>query len=121
MSARRLTILGGSSPSTIALLMLLPVAGARLASLSGRTADSPRGVAGVGRRIMSGAGGSVRWTADLADALDGANFVVHQIRYGGLAGRANDESLAAAIGLPADETLGPSGLQSAIRMAPELL
>jgi 6-phospho-beta-glucosidase len=52
------------------------------------------------------------------DALAGADVVVNQIRFGGLAGRRGDERLAADLRVPADETLGPAGLAAAIRIAP---
>ncbi len=59
-------------------------------------------------------------TTSLAEALDGADLVVHQIRYGDLAGRAADERFAAELGAAADETLGPGALRSALRPAPAL-
>lgn len=59
-------------------------------------------------------------TADPAQALDGADIVLVQPRVGGFPGRAEDEDLAAAVGAPADEGLGPGGLRSALRSAPVL-
>ena len=44
--------------------------------------------------------------------------VLHQIRYGDFAGRSADESVAEALGVPADETLGPAGLAAAVRITP---
>jgi 6-phospho-beta-glucosidase len=115
-----LTILGGSTPFTVSLLDLLPDAGRWDVTLHGRDAEALRLIAGFGRSRLQPQGGTVRWTTDLDDALAGADVVLHQIRYGGLAGRAGDELLAESLGVAGDETLGPSGLRSAIRMAPAL-
>ncbi|CAH2787133.1 MAG: hypothetical protein CBARDCOR_4197 [uncultured Caballeronia sp.] len=55
---------------------------------------------------------------DLDTALSEADIVLHQPRYGGAASRAKGEQLATRLDLPADETLGPSGLLTAIEIAP---
>jgi 6-phospho-beta-glucosidase len=115
-----LAILGGSTPFTVSLLDLLPDAGRWDVTLHGRDAEALRLIAGFGRSRLQSQGGTVRWTTDLDDALAGADVVLHQIRYGDLAGRAGDELLAESLGVAGDETLGPSGLRSAIRMAPAL-
>ncbi len=115
-----LAILGGSTPFTVSLLDLLPEAGRWDVTLHGRDAEALRLIAGFGRSRLQPQGGTVRWTTDLDDALAGADVVLHQIRYGDLAGRAGDELLAESLGVAGDETLGPSGLRSAIRMAPAL-
>jgi 6-phospho-beta-glucosidase len=65
-------------------------------------------------------GWEVEASTDLVEALSGARYVVHQIRYGGLEGRAEDELLASGFGAAVDETLGPGALNSALRMAPQL-
>jgi 6-phospho-beta-glucosidase len=121
VTGSRLTVLGGSSPFTVALLNLLPQTGVWQVTLCGRNAENLEIVGAFGRGVMAQCGGTVHWTTNPAAALDGADIVLHQIRYGGLTGRANDECLASALGLSADETLGPSGLQSAIRMKRPLI
>jgi 6-phospho-beta-glucosidase len=115
-----LAILGGSTPFTVSLLDLLPDAGRWDVTLHGRDADALSLIAGFGHSRLQPQGGTVRWTTDLDDALVGADVVLHQIRYGDLVGRAGDERLAESLGVAGDETLGPSGLRSAIRMAPAL-
>jgi 6-phospho-beta-glucosidase len=115
-----LAILGGSTPFTVSLLDLLPNAGRWDVTLHGRDAEALRLIAGFGHCRLQPQGGTVRWTTDLDDALAGADVVLHQIRYGDLVGRAGDELLAESLGVAGDETLGPSGLRSAIRMAPAL-
>jgi 6-phospho-beta-glucosidase len=59
-------------------------------------------------------------STELHVALIGAHYILHQIRYGGLEGRVEDEQLASEFGTVADETLGPGALNAALRMAPYL-
>jgi 6-phospho-beta-glucosidase len=60
-------------------------------------------------------GWQVRFTTDLTAALRDSRIVVHQIRYGGLEGREEDEHIALECGAPPDETLGPGALHSILR------
>lgn len=55
-----------------------------------------------------------------ASGLDGANFVLCQIRPGGMAGREQDERFALAEGIPGDEGLGPGGFANFLRSYPVL-
>ena len=117
----RLTVLGGSSPYTLALVdALADVAGPPPLGevvLHGRNEGHLRAVARYARtRLVA----HVRATTDVEDALDGATLVLHQVRYGGMEGRRDDEQLAEACGLAADETLGPAALRCALRIAPGL-
>ncbi|MEJ7648375.1 MAG: hypothetical protein WKF57_04890 [Nakamurella sp.] len=59
-------------------------------------------------------------TADSGRALEGADVILVQPRVGGLSARAADEDLAAEVGAPADEGLGPGGLRAALRLTPVL-
>lgn len=59
-------------------------------------------------------------TDNVGLALEGADCVLVQPRVGGLDARAADEELAASVGAPADEGLGPGGLRAALRTAPVL-
>jgi 6-phospho-beta-glucosidase len=65
-------------------------------------------------------GWSVSSTTDLVEALADSVIVLHQIRYGGLAGRAADEQLSMTADLPPDETIGPGALLSVFRQLPDL-
>jgi 6-phospho-beta-glucosidase len=56
----------------------------------------------------------------LACALDRADVVVIQVRYGGLEGREFDESFPCEFGACGDEGLGPGGLSAAWRAWPHL-
>jgi 6-phospho-beta-glucosidase len=73
-----------------------------------------------GKVRLTKAGWHIKTATSAAEALDGASVVLHQVRYGGLAGRELGERLASKVGLPADETLGPAALQTALQMAPHL-
>src|SRR5262245_27328242 len=120
----RLTVLGGSSPSTLALIDALAAVGgpSSLAevTLHGRDADHLDAVERYARARLAGLGPRLRSTVRLEEALEGATLLLHQIRYGDLQGRADDEAFAEAFGVGADETLGPSALRCALRIAPAL-
>ena len=63
----------------------------------------------------------VRSTLDLDDALEGADFVVTQVRVGGQAARLEDERLGLRHGVIGQETTGPGGMAKALRTIPVLL
>lgn len=119
-----LAVLGGSSPFTAALADAIAARGDAIAPqalvLAGRDPNRLEAVARYVRHRLSGPGRSVDWTTEARAALRGARLVVHQVRYGGTAGRQADEDLALACGLMPDETLGPAALQSALRIVPML-
>jgi 6-phospho-beta-glucosidase len=80
----------------------------------------------VGRlaaRILArqGWGGEVTVTTDRDRALDGAEFVVAQIRVGGQAARLVDETLPLRFGCIGQETTGPGGFAKALRTVPVVL
>jgi 6-phospho-beta-glucosidase len=118
----KFAILGGSSPFTVALVDALAAAHPAVPTgnicLFGRSLDNLDCVGRYATRHLAPLGWRVFTSTELAEALDGADVVLHQIRYGGMAGRARDEAFAVSHGIPADETLGPAGLISAFRTAP---
>jgi 6-phospho-beta-glucosidase len=59
-------------------------------------------------------------TTDLAEALDGADFVLTAIRAGGFEGRHLDEAIPLAHGVLGQETVGPGGFALAARNVPAL-
>jgi 6-phospho-beta-glucosidase len=80
----------------------------------------------VGRfcqRLAARRGGAVRVTLheEAGPALDGASFVVTQIRVGGQEARARDERLGRRHGLVGQETTGVGGFAKAMRTIPPLL
>jgi len=60
-------------------------------------------------------------TTDRAAALDGAAFVISQIRVGGMAARIRDEKIPLAHGVVGQETTGPGGTLKAWRTIPAVL
>lgn len=120
---RRLTILGGSTPFTAALVDALAIESGLPAysmKLYGRNKKNLSIVNRYAALHLAPLGWEVHCTTDISEALNGCHIVVHQIRYGDMAGRARDEALSLSAGLPPDETLGPGALMSALRQARHL-
>lgn len=65
--------------------------------------------------------GKLTLTADRDQALDGANFVVIQLRVGGQQARLLDETLPLEFGCIGQETTGPGGFAKALRTVPVVL
>jgi 6-phospho-beta-glucosidase len=80
-------------------------------------------VGGFVKRMVATAGNPfrVQLTTDLATALKGADFVVAQIRVGGMAARRGDEYLGRRWGLVGQETTGIGGMACALRTIPVML
>lgn len=80
-------------------------------------------VGGFARRMAAAAGGTFRvnLTTDLGDALEGADFVITQIRVGGMAARLRDEHLGRRWNLVGQETTGIGGMACALRTVPAVL
>ena len=80
-------------------------------------------VGGLAGRILRRHG----WTGDLVTtddrhrAVDGADFVIIQLRVGGQAARHTDETLPVGFGCLGQETTGPGGLAKALRTVPLVL
>lgn len=80
-------------------------------------------VGGLSERILRQRGwaGSFAATADPHRALEGADFVVVQLRIGGQAARHVDETLPVGYGCLGQETTGAGGLAKALRTVPIVL
>jgi 6-phospho-beta-glucosidase len=80
-------------------------------------------VGGLSERILRarGWGGTFSTTADRHAALEGADFVVVQLRIGGQAARHVDETLPVGYGCLGQETTGAGGLAKALRTVPVVL
>jgi 6-phospho-beta-glucosidase len=63
----------------------------------------------------------LRLTRDRAEALDGAAFVIVQLRVGGQAARRVDETLPLQFGCIGQETVGAGGFAKALRTVPVVL
>jgi 6-phospho-beta-glucosidase len=86
-------------------------------------ADRREVVGGLAQRMLDrqGYGGRLTLTGDLDAALDGADFVLVQIRVGGQAARLRDETIPVACGCIGQETTGAGGLAKALRTVPVVL
>jgi 6-phospho-beta-glucosidase len=84
------------------------------------SAERAQMMAALGQAVVRREGGSlrVRETASIADAIEGADFVLSSIRVGGIGARAHDEQVAIEHGYPGQETTGPAGMAMALRTVP---
>ena len=75
------------------------------------------------RRMVEARGGPFRveLTTDRHAALEGANYVITQLRVGGMAARREDEYLGQRHGLIGQETTGVGGMANALRTIPVVL
>jgi 6-phospho-beta-glucosidase len=80
-------------------------------------------VGGLAGRMLDGQGyeGRLTLTGELERALDGADFVLVQIRVGGQEARLRDETIPVACGCIGQETTGAGGLAKALRTVPVVL
>ena len=80
-------------------------------------------VGALAERMMWRAGwaGALRSTSDRDEALEGADFVIVQLRVGGQAARYTDETIPLRFGCIGQETTGPGGFAKALRTVPVVL
>ncbi len=60
-------------------------------------------------------------TLDSTEAIEGAAFILNQIREGGLKARLFDETFPRKYGIPGEETVGPGGFSNTLRGIPVVL
>ena len=80
-------------------------------------------VGALAERMVRAAGwsGAVRLTDQVTEALEGANFVIVQLRVGGNQARLLDETIPLRFGCIGQETTGPGGFAKALRTVPVVL
>ena len=80
-------------------------------------------VGGVAGRMLerAGYGGRLHLSADAEEAIDGASFVIVQLRVGGQAARLLDETIPPRFGCVGQETTGPGGFAKGLRTIPVVL
>jgi 6-phospho-beta-glucosidase len=80
-------------------------------------------VGGLAQRMLARQGyeGRLETTGELERAVDGADFVLVQIRVGGQEARLRDETVPLACGCIGQETTGAGGLAKAFRTVPVML
>ncbi len=123
----KLAVIGAGSTYTPELVSGLMRERARLdvTELVLHDIDGPRleVVGGLALRMLERQGyrGALALTEDLDAALDGAGFVLVQLRVGGQAARLQDETIPARCGCVGQETTGAGGLAKAMRTVPVVL
>jgi 6-phospho-beta-glucosidase len=119
----KVAVVGGGStytPELVSGLSRLDVSDFVLQDID---AERREVVGGLARRILErqGYAGALEVTDDLDRAVDGADFVLIQIRVGGQAARLADETFPLPCGCIGQETTGAGGLAKALRTVPVAL
>jgi 6-phospho-beta-glucosidase len=119
----KLTVIGAGStytPELVSHLSELDVDEVALHDIDGERLEV---VGGLAERMLGRAGyeGALLQTSDLDAAIDGASFVLVQIRVGGQAARLQDETIPLRCGCIGQETTGAGGFAKAMRTVPVVL
>ncbi|HSP71562.1 MAG TPA: hypothetical protein VLN26_04285, partial [Gaiellaceae bacterium] len=119
----KVAVIGAGSTYTPELVSGLTALDVAELALEDVDAERLEVVGGLARRMLDRRGwqGSLDATGDLDRALDGADFVLLQIRVGGQAARLRDETIPLACGCIGQETTGAGGLAKALRTVPVVL
>jgi 6-phospho-beta-glucosidase len=123
----KLAVVGGGSTYTPELVAGLARERERLdladVVLHDIDAERREVVGGLAKRMLDAAGydGTLAVTDELDRALDGASFVLIQLRVGGQQARLSDETIPLACGCIGQETTGAGGLGKALRTVPIVL
>ena len=115
---------GGSyTPEIVEGVLARPDLGIAELSLIDSNPERLAVMAGLARRMVAASGRNidVRESAELATAAKGADFVVTQIRVGGMAARQIDETIPLRYGVIGQETTGPGGMFKALRTIPVMI
>jgi 6-phospho-beta-glucosidase len=123
---KKLTVLGGSSIATPLLIQELVKRQDRPSfevCLVGRTLDKLEKVAAASTRLAEVAQTPMKisFETDTRKGLEGADYVLNQIRVGGYPARAYDERFPKQFGILGEETYGPGGMSNALRTIPVVL
>jgi 6-phospho-beta-glucosidase len=119
----KVAVVGGGStytPELVSGLTRLDVDGLVLEDVD---PDRREVVGGMARRMLArqGFAGRLEVTGDLDAAVEGAHFVLIQIRVGGQEARLRDETAPLACGCIGQETTGAGGFAKAMRTVPVVL
>lgn len=123
---KKLAVLGGSSIASPLLVQEIAKRNDRPpfeVCLIGRTRDKLEKVAAAAVRVTQGADVPLKVTyeTDTAKGLEGADYILNQIRVGGYPARAYDERFPQQFGIMGEETFGPGGMSNALRTIPVVL
>jgi 6-phospho-beta-glucosidase len=119
----KLTVIGAGStytPELVSYLSRLPVDEVALQDIDEERLEI---VGALAERMLARKGydGGLVRTGDLDRAVDGADFVLFQIRVGGQAARLRDETIPLPCGCIGQETTGAGGFAKAMRTVPVVL
>jgi 6-phospho-beta-glucosidase len=122
----KLAVLGGSgvaTPELIDVLAHFDECPALHVSLIGRSAEKLQAVGKMCKRLAAKATSriTVSTHTDPRVGLEGAHYILNQIRVGGYAERAFDETFPREFGIPGEETFGPGGMNMALRTIPTVI
>ncbi|HEX4527286.1 MAG TPA: 6-phospho-beta-glucosidase [Gaiellaceae bacterium] len=119
----KVAVIGGGSTYTPELVSGLSRLDVSEFVLQDIDADRREVVGGLARRMLERQGytGAFSVTDDLDRAVDGADYVLVQIRVGGQQARLTDETMPLACGCIGQETTGVGGLAKALRTVPVVL
>jgi 6-phospho-beta-glucosidase len=119
----KLAVIGAGSTYTPELVSHLSSLAVEEVALHDIDAERLDVVGSLAARMLDRAGfrGSLLRTGDLDAALDGASFVLFQIRVGGQAARLQDETIPLRCGCIGQETTGAGGFAKAMRTVPVIL
>jgi 6-phospho-beta-glucosidase len=119
----KLAVVGAGSTYTPELVSGLSALGLDEIALHDIAGERREVVGALAGRMLDRAGfaGRLDITGELERALDGADFVLVQIRVGGQEARLRDETLPLPCGCIGQETTGAGGLAKALRTVPVVL
>jgi 6-phospho-beta-glucosidase len=119
----KLAVIGAGSTYTPELVSHLSQLDVGEVALHDIDAERLEVVGGLARRMLDRAdySGTLVQTGDLDAAIDGASFVLFQIRVGGQAARLLDETVPLRCGCIGQETTGAGGFAKAMRTVPVVL
>jgi len=122
----KLAVLGGSGVATPELIDVLARSDERPrlhVSLIGRSADKLHAVGEMCKRLAAKTAPpiTVSTYTDPRVGLEGAHYILNQIRVGGYPERAFDETFPREFGIPGEETFGLGGMNMALRTIPTVI
>jgi len=119
----KLAVIGAGSTYTPELVSHLSQLAVDEVALHDIDAERLEVVGGLAKRMLARAGyaGSLVETGDVDAAIDGASFVLFQLRVGGQAARLQDETIPLRCGCIGQETTGAGGFAKAMRTVPVIL
>jgi 6-phospho-beta-glucosidase len=119
----KLCVIGAGSTYTPELISHLSQLGVTELALQDVDRERLEIVGGLAERMLQHAGyeGRIKRTGDHDAAIDGASFVLFQIRVGGQQARLRDETVPLRCGCIGQETTGAGGFAKAMRTVPVVL